>query len=211
MKSIYLILLIGMLSISQNLSAQVPVADYFGRYLSKITSTVQQASQVISEIAEPLVNTFQTVQSFFVKAETVVNGVIKNMKLIQDIVDLHQDIQDYYTETIDILNSPRDTDHDGNNDGEDDLNWLDKWKHLNILLALVKESTAGFELLNNLVQDDALTMDDYNRVELLKDTRQSLLKVKTAIRIERRRINREILHFGRLEHERNTFDAFFSN
>ena len=207
MKSIYLILLIGMLSISQNISAQVRVADYFGRYLSKVTSTVQQASQVISEIAEPLVNTFQTVQSFFVKAETVVNGVIKNMKLIQDIVDLHQDIQEYYTETIDILNSPRDTDHDG----EDDLNWLDKWKHLNILLALVKESTAGFELLNNLVQDDALTMDDYNRVELLKDTRQFLLKVKTAIRIERRRINREVLHFGRLERERNTFDAFFNN
>ena len=207
MKSIYLVLLITMLSNSQNLSAQVPVADYFGRYLSKITSTVQQASEVINQIAEPLVNTFQTVQSFFVKAETVVNGVVKNMKLIQDIVDLHQDIQTYYTETIEILNSPRDTD----NDGEDDLNWLDKWKHLNILLSLVKEATSGFALLDNLVQDDALTMDDYNRVELLKDTRRSLLQIKTAIRVERRRINREVLHFGRLDRERKTFDALFSN
>ena len=207
MKSIYLILFIGMLPLSQNLSAQVPVADYFGRYLSKITSTVQQASQTINQIAEPLVNTFQTVQSFFVKAETLVNGVVKNMKLIQDIVDLHQDIQDYYAQTIDILNAPRDTD----NDGEDDLDWLDKWKHLNILLALVKEATAGLGLLDNLIQDDALTMDDYNRVEFLKDTRQSLIRIKTAIRIERRRINQEVLHFGRLDRERKTFDAFFSN
>ena len=100
-----------------NSHSQVPVADFWGRTLSKTTSVIQQASEVINNIAQPLVNTFGEVQDFFKKAETFVNGVIKNMRIVQDIVDLEADISEYFDTAIEEINRPRDL----NFDGQDDL------------------------------------------------------------------------------------------
>ena len=188
------------------LSAQeVPTADYLGRWLSKTTSVVSEVSQTITVIAEPLVNTFEKAQDFLVKAETVVNGVIKNMRAVQDIIELQQAIFDYYQKSIEVINEARDWDLDG----EDDLVWLDKWKHLQILLALFKESTDVLSLFDNLLAEGAFTMDDHNRVQFLFQTRADLRKIKTAMRIEIRRINQEIYAFGALQREQKTFEKLF--
>ena len=192
---------------SLSAQVQVPIADYLGRWLSKTTSVVAQASEVITNIAEPLVNAFGEVQEFFVKAETVVSGVIKNMKAIQDIIDLEEEIRTYYQNSIDIINAPRDYD----NDGVDDLSWLDKWKHLQILLALSKEALGGVELFINLIEDDALTMDDRNRIKFIYETKKDLQSIKTAMRIQMRRINQEVNQFGRLQKELDTFERLWSD
>ena len=143
---ISLLLLFQVVPISMA-NSQVPTADYFGRWLSRTTSVVQQASQFIKETAAPLVSTFRNVQQFFQKAHTFVKGVIKNMRTIENIVDTHNDIRELYAKSIAVLNSPSDVDLDG----VDDLDFLDKWKHTQILLALSTEATGVFELFTSLI------------------------------------------------------------
>ena len=199
-----IILLFCFLQINNSM-AQVPVADFWGRSLSKTTSVVQQASEIITKIAAPLVETFGDIQEFFQKAETVVNGVVRNMRIIQDIVDLEEDISVYFETAIEQINRPRDNDLDG----EDDLYFLNKWKHIQILLALSQEATGVVGVFTNLLEEEAFTMDDKNRIEFIKRTRDGLRRIKTAMRIQMRRINREIAAFGALDRERKTFEKLF--
>jgi len=105
---------------------QVPIADYFGRWLSKTSSVVQQASQFIKETAAPLVNTFKKTQEFFQKAQTFVSHVVTNLRYIERIVDIHKDIRTLFDNAITGLNASPDLDEDG----MDDLEFLDKWKHI---------------------------------------------------------------------------------
>jgi len=202
---LYLLLLSFQLFPVTMATSQVPTADYLGRWLSRTTAVVQQASQFIKETAEPLTNTFKNVQRFFQKAHTVVKGVIKNMKMIEKIIETHSDIRQLYANSIQVLNSPRDTDMDG----IDDLDFLDKWKHAQILLALSTEATGVFELFTSLVEDDALMLDDSGRIEFLKDTLRGLIRIKSAMRVELRRINKEIYQYRRLEKELEVFDNLF--
>ena len=186
-------------------TSQVPTADYLGRWLSRTTSVVQQASQFIKETAEPLVKTFRNVQRFFQQAHTAVKAVIENMETIERIIATHKDILQLYAQSIAVLNSPMDTDLDG----VDDLDFLDKWKHAQILLALSTEATGAFELFSQLIEEDALTMDDSGRVQFLIETLQELRRIKSAMRLQLRRINREIYQYRRLEKEAEVFDNLF--
>lgn len=186
-------------------TSQVPTVDYFGRWLSRTTSIVQQASQFIKETAEPLVDTFKNVQRFFQKAHTIVNKVIKNMQLIERIIDTHKDIRQLYATSIAVLNGPQDL----NEDGIDDFDFLDKWKHAQILLALSTEATGVFGLFTTLVEDDALTLDDSGRIAFLTDTHRGLIRIKAAMRLQLRRVNREIYQYRRLEKEIEVFEKFF--
>jgi len=94
-------------------------------------------------------------------------------------------------------------------DGVDDLDFLDKWKHAQILLALSTEATGAFELFSQLIEEDALTMDDSGRVQFLIETLQGLRRIKSAMRVQLRRINREIYQYRRLEKEAEVFDNLF--
>jgi len=91
-KILGLILLLQLVALTP-IYPQVPVADYFGRWLSKTSSVVQQASQFIKETAAPLVNTFKKTQEFFQKAQTFVNRVVQNLRYIEMIVETHKDIR----------------------------------------------------------------------------------------------------------------------
>ena len=203
-RTLCLILLFQLAPIAMATS-QVPTVDYLGRWLSRTTSVVQQASQFIKETAEPLVKSFRNVQRFFQKAHTAVKAVIQNMRTVERIIATHQDIRQLYTQSIAALNTPTDT----NVDGIDDLDFLDKWKHAQVLLALSTEATGVFELFTQLIEDDALTMDDSGRVQFLIETQRGLLRIKSAMRLQLRRINREIYQYRRLEKEAEIFDNLF--
>jgi len=184
---------------------QVPVADYFGRWLSKTSSVVQQASQFIKETAAPLVNTFKKTQEFFQKAQTFVSHVVTNLRYIERIVDIHKDIRTLFDNAIMGLNANPDLDEDG----MDDLEFLDKWKHAQILLAISAEATSVFEMFSNIIEQDAFTMDDKGRVQIIKETYQEMLKLKRAMRGQLRRINQEIYQYSRLKKEIEVFDKLF--
>jgi len=203
-------LLIGLCFFASPIYPQVPVADYFGRWLSKTSSVVQQASQFIKETAAPLVNSFKKTQEFFQKAQTFVNHVITNMRYIERIVDTHKDIKTLFDNAITGLNAPRDVDEDGMDDLEFlDKNALDRWKHAQILLAISAEATSVFEIFSNIIEQDAFTVDDKGRVQIIKETYQELLKLKRAMRGQLRRINREVYQYSRLKKEIEVFDKLF--
>ena len=95
--------------------AQYKTADYLGRWLSKTSSVVQQASQFLKETAAPLVNTFKKTQAFFHKAQTVVRESVKHFRYIQRSIEIHQDIRETFDQSITVLTcllytspSPRD-------------------------------------------------------------------------------------------------------
>ena len=190
---------------------QVPVADYFGRWLSKTSSVVQQASQFIKETAAPLVDTFKKTQEFFQQAQTFVSHVITNLRYIERIVDTHKDIRTLFDNAITGLNAPRDLDDNGLDDWSGDLdNTLDKWKHAQVLLAISTEATSIFEIFSNIIEQDAFTMDDKGRVQIIKETYQEMLGLKRAMRAQLRRINKEVYQYSRLKKEIEVFDALFS-
>ena len=203
-KIIGLMLLLQLVALTP-IYPQVPVADYFGRWLSKTSSVVQQASQFIKETAAPLVNTFKKTQEFFQKAQTFVSHVVTNLRYIERIVDIHKDIRTLFDNAIMGLNANPDLDEDG----MDDLEYLDKWKHAQILLAISAEATSVFEIFSNIIEQDAFTMDDKGRVQIIKETYQEMLKLKRAMRGQLRRINREIYQYSRLKKEVEVFEALF--
>jgi len=204
-KKIIGLMLLIQLSIVIPIYPQVPVADYFGRWLSKTSSVVQQASQFIKETAAPLVDTFKKTQEFFQKAQTFVSHVVKNLRYIERIIETHQDIRMLFDNAITGLNATPDLDEDG----MDDLAFLDKWKHGQILLAISAEATSVFEIFSNIIEQDAFTIDDKGRVQIIKETYQELLQLKRAMRGQLRRINREVYQYSRLKKEVQVFEALF--
>ena len=189
---------------------QIPVVDYFGRWLSKTSSVVQQASQFIKETAAPLVDTFKKTQEFFKKAQTFVSHLVTNLRYIERIIDTHKDIKTLFDNAITGLNANPDLDEDGMDDLEFlDKNTLDRWKHAQILLAISAEATAVFEILSNIIEQDAFTMDDKGRIQIIKETYQEMLGLKRAMRMQLRRINREVYQYSRLKKEVEVFDNLF--
>ncbi len=198
-------ILIGFCLLTNPIYPQVPIVDYFGRWLSKTSSVVQQASQFIKETAAPLVDTFKKTQQFFQKAQTFVSHVVKNLRYIEKIIETHQDIRRLFDNAITGLNANPDL----NEDGMDDLDFLDKWKHAQILLAISTEATSVFEIFTNIIEQDAFTIDDKGRVQIIKETYQEMLKLKRAMRGQLRRINREVYQYTRLKKEIEVFDNLF--
>ena len=206
-KKIFGLMLFIQLSIVLPIYPQVPIVDYFGRWLSKTSSVVQQASQFIKETAAPLVDTFKKTQEFFQKAQTFVSHVVKNLRYIERIIDTHKDIRMLFDNAITGLNAPRDLDENGMND----LDFLDKWKHAQILLAISTEATSVFDIFSNILEQDAFAIDDKGRVQIIKETYQELLQLKRAMRGQLRRINREVYQYSRLKKEVEVFEALFKS
>lgn len=185
--------------------AQVVVKDKKHRQWSKVLQEVQTTAQVINTRVTAFVGNIRDIQEFMSKAATVVNGVIKNIRMIRKIVEMEKEIAQMVNEAIDVLNTPRDED----GDGIDDLDVLDKWKQAQILLAIASEAANVFELFKHVIEKDATIMDDKGRLTLIKDAYKDALRIKGAIRTQLRRINREMYQYQRLKKEIQVYEAFF--
>ena len=91
-----------------------------------------------------------------------------------------------YGVDVSIINEPRDHDLDG----QDDLYYLNKWKHIQILLAIAGDADSVWELFKNVLEDDTNIMDDKSRLTIIQDAYKDALKIKASIRIQLRRINK---------------------
>ena len=182
--------------------AQIPVGAVTDAQLlipNTTNSVVEGTHLFLLEREKPLQETIKDVQDFFIKANTIVNGAIKNIRMIKKIVELEKDIVQLYDRSLTALNGDREND------------FIDKWKHAQILLALVKESASVFELFETLIEDDAMTINDKGRILLIEKTYKDMRKIKGAMRLQLRRINKEIYQYRRLDSEIQTFEAFFGN
>ena len=188
--------------------AQIPVGAVVDGELAGSNTVVSIAEGVTNFLLKkerPLQENIKDIQEFFRKAETVVNGAIKNMRMVREIVETEKDIIELYTRSINKLNEP--IDEDG--DGVDDLEFLDKWKQVQILLAFTKEAASVFELFNNLIEDDAFTMNDKGRIIFLEKSYKDMLLIKRAMRAQLRRINKQIYTYRRQRRQLKTYSAFF--
>jgi len=188
--------------------AQIPVGPVIDPSLvgsNTIVSLAEGVTNFLLKKERPLQENIKNIQDFFRKAETIVNGAVKNMRMIREIVETEKDIIELYTRSINKLNEP--IDEDG--DGIDDLEFLDKWKQVQILLAFTKETASVFELFNNLIEDDAFTMNDKGRIIFLEKTYKDMLLIKRAMRAQLRRINKQIYTYRRQRRQLKTYSAFF--
>ena len=190
------------LILSWNGVAQIPVGAVVDNELlipNTTNSVVEGTHLFLLQREKPLQETIKDVQDFFRKASTIVNGAILNMRMIKKIVELEKDIVELYDRSLSALNEDQEND------------FLDKWKHAQILLALVKESASVFELFETLIEDDAMIINDKGRIMLIEKTYRDMRKIKAAMRLQLRRINKEIYQYRRLDQEIQTFEAFFDN
>lgn len=207
-RSVSIFLLIPLLLLVSNPvfpQQEVPVADHFGRWLSKTASVVQKASEFIKKTARPLVKTFQTAQKFFIRAQTVIRTTVSTLRYIERSFLTYLEIQEIFEKSLVALTQ----EVDKNNDGIDDLNGLDKWKHLQVLLAILGESEGFLEMLQTVLEPDAYQMDDKGRVIVLREVYRDLRDLKRAINAHLRQINREVYGFRRLESEAEVFSNLF--
>ena len=188
--------------------AQIPIGPVIDPSLvgsNTIVSLAEGVTNFLLKKERPLQENIKDIQEFFRKAETLVNGAIKNMRMIREIVEIEKDIIELYTRSINKLNEP--IDEDG--DGIDDLEFLDKWKQVQILLAFTKEAASVFELFNNLIENDAFTMNDKGRIIFLDKTYKDMRLIKRAMRAQLRRINKQIYTYRRQRRQLKTYSAFF--
>ena len=201
------ILCLGIFFLSANLMfSQVPVKDRKHQEWSKIMEEVQVASQVINTRVTAFVGNIKDVQEFMSKAAMIVNGVVKNIQMVQKIIEVEKDIAKLVNQSIEIISSPKDAD----GDGEDDFEFLDKWKHIQILLAIAAEADSIFDLFKNVIEEDSTIMDDKGRLTLIRDAYKDAIRIKATIRAQLRRINKEVYQYQRLKKEVEIYDNFFS-
>ena len=190
--------------------SQVPIGAVFDIPLAAtntITMISEQLHRFLLEDEEGFTSIIGDVQDFFDKARSKVNNMVKEMQTVRAIVDVQADIRELYSRTIEDINAPRDEDLDG----QDDLIFLDKWKHIQILLAISQEATSVFELFESLIEDDTLTIDDKGRVVLIQQVYKDLLRMRSAMRAHIRRINRQIYTYSKTKREILAFEALFSH
>ena len=152
------------------------------------------------------VGNIKDVQEFMSKASMIVNGVIKNVQMVKKIIEVEKDIAKLVNQSIEIISSPKDAD----GDGEDDFEFLDKWKHIQILLAIAAEADSIFDLFKNVIEEDSTIMDDKGRLTLIRDAYKDAIRIKATIRAQLRRINKEIYQYRRLKKETKIYEEFFS-
>ena len=201
------ILCLAFLCFTANLVvSQVPVKDKKHRKWSKIMEEVQIASQVINTRVTAFVGNIKDIQNFMSKASMIVNGVVKNLRMIREIIEVEKDIAKLVNQSIEIISSPKDAD----GDGEDDFEFLDKWQHIQILLAIVAEADGVFDLFRNVIEEDATIMDDKGRLTLIRDAYKDAIRIRATIRVQLRRINKEVYQYRRLKKETKIYEEFFS-
>jgi len=111
-------------------------------------------------------------------------------------IDNIKDVQEFMSKASMIVNG--------------DFEFLDKWKHIQILLAISSEAANVFDLFKNVIEEDATIMDDKGRLTLIRDAYKDATQIKATIRAQLRRINKEIYQYQRLKKEIKIYEEFFS-
>ena len=200
------ILLSSLLSLcTTSLIGQIEVKDKKHTNWSKIQKKVEAANTLIQTKVVLVVEKIEKIQDYAQKAHTIVNGVVKNVQMVNQIIKTEKEIAERVQEAIDRLNTPLPSDL-----GAIDLAVIDKWKHIQVLLAIGGQKDSIFELFKNTLEDDALVLDDKGRLNIIQQTYKEVQQIRIALRIEIRRINRQILKYTRKRQEALVYKNFFN-
>ena len=206
---VLLVIVAGLNTHSTPLLAQAPIPVHDKKHdkWSKVIQHAKTISTIINTRVTVVVRKMQDAQEFISKAHMIVNNTVQNVKMVNHILKIKKEIEDLVNVSINAINEPRDNDLDG----IDDLHYLNKWKHIQILLAIAGQADNVFELFKNVVESDRTIMDDKGRLSIIKDAYEDARKIRTSLRIQLRRINQEIYAYQRQRREVLAFEQLFSN
>ena len=189
--------------------AQVPIGIVIDAPLvvpNSITSLAEIVTNFLLKAERPLQENIQKVGKFFQKANSIVNGAITNMRMVRNIVETQQDITDLFERSVNRINNPVDLD----GDGIDDLEVLNKWKEIQILLGYTKEAASIFEIFTNIIEDDAFNISDKGRIVFIEKTYRDMKLLKASMRGQLRRINRKVYEYRSKRRQLKMYSIFFS-
>lgn len=194
----YIILLI-LFSFSTNIVAQtiVPVKDKKHRKFSKVMKKVQTVSLAINARVTAYVGTIKDIQEVTAKALQVVNGVVKNVRMVKEIIRIKKDINELVLKSISVITS------------DDGYDLVDKWKYVQVLLTIADQAESIFDLFKNVVEDDTTIMDDDGRLTIIKEVYIDARKIKIQVKSQMRRINKEVYKIRTWEREIELFESLF--
>jgi len=205
---LFISLLLFPISIKES-SAQAPiglVVDVPLQIENAVILARELLMQFLLKKEEGFAGVIKDVNEFFKKADTLVNGVIKNMRMIRSIVDIYQEIIDLYDQTLEHLNDPL-TAAGSLVELEGDV--INKWKHLQVLLGITKKASTIIDLFAKIIEDDSLTMDDKGRVKMIHSIYEEIRLIRSSMRLEVRRINKDIYKYRKAKREIQTYGELF--
>jgi len=182
-----------------SLEAQIlasPVFDIANNAIGAIGKVVAKASKAIREEILPWHERISKVQEFFRQASEKVNIVVTNLQMVNDLIEMENKINRLFDKSIQDLDQAE--------------NFADKWKHRVILHQVYKESLAIFNLFDITIQEQG-TMDDENRILLIRDSLKKARKVYTAMRVAVRRTNKVFTNLERTKKELEVFERLFGH
>jgi len=205
---ILIILLLGTPTKPPNCQSISPVViDVLNNIGNGIVAGLQGALNLLLKSERSIIGVIDDIHGWIKKANTLVNSSVKNLRLIQQIVNTNNDIIEMQSKYVAQLNEHADID----GDGIVSLNEVDqKWKLIKVTLGLLKESSNYFQIFGNILEDNAFTMDDESRVQLLYETYTELIQIKSAMRIHIRRTYKKNRALQQFKREFETYKSLFS-
>jgi len=204
---VILLLLIGFQTANplQTRAQWIPVDAPLG-VQSTIIVSVELLWQFLSQEGKPFQETIKNVQDFFLKTNALVNGAVRDMRMAREIVAIQGQITELFARTVSKIHTLEDAD----GDGETDLDLPDRWRHIQILTAITGEAVSAFEIFTNVVEDDAMAMNDKARISWIHRVYREMRKIRRAMYAQIRRINRDMYRVTRINREAGLWKKLFA-
>lgn len=171
------------------------------------SETYTNAFHLRSALAIRKVSQIQTQIS---QAHKVVSTTVKNLAMVNRILQLYKDIEKISAQSIERLNEPIDVDGDGISDSD----FIDKWKHIKTIVLILGEADGLFGLFKNITTNlsatNDLAMDEKGRIKVLSIIYKDLVKIKSALLSHIRKINREMYWYVQKKKELAAYQKLFS-
>lgn len=179
-------------------TAQVasPVFDIPNNLIGGIQKVVMTASKVVRETILPFKESVSKIQQFFKKASESVNLVIKNLKMVHDLIKVEESINRLFLKSIQQIDESESVPN--------------KWKHRWILGQLYWESRNIFGVFDLAHTEGQGVMDDEGRIRIIQKTLKQARQVHSAMKVAIRRTNREVFKVQRQKRALEIYTTLFT-
>ena len=208
---VFLLLLIGLQTANPTRAGAqwVPAGGVLDAPLgvqSTVIVSVELLWQFLNQEGKPFQETIKNVHDFFLKTNALVNGAVRDMRMAREIVAIQGQIMELFSKTVSKIHTLEDAD----GDGQTDLDVLDRWRHIQILTAISGEAVSALEIFTNVVEDDALAMNDKARISWIHRVYREMRKIRRMMYVQIRRINLDMYKATRVNQEARLWKKLFS-
>ena len=173
------------------LVAQAPVGVVTDPVHTVTTGVVAVVTEISNFIREHGVQILEWTK----KALQVINAVVANYELIQKTEGVFSDIFSLYEYTYNLI-------------GEHP-NLEDKVKYILVLEEIVVKGVEELEIFSSIFRTGGIVMDDYGRIQHLKEAYEKAVKYRRILRFFRMRVTREIFSKGLSRQSRDIYAKLF--